>query len=290
MHDGGDAPDLRPILTPGGFVARLAAEVARVRRKGGFLSLLLIDLKAADRTPASPLLLRGIAERLRTRVRIHDVLALREKSVALLMPETNAIEAGRAAERLLRIGNGAEGPWRESGGAATVFGEVEGGGDALMAAAEDALREAGSGKIVRSRALDGRPRLLVVDADVGFAQALAATISDRGWEAHPCGESEEARQRVAEGGYHGMFLDLMLPGSGGINVLRRAMEARPPLPSVLMSGPGAPHPAILEALEFGPVMFVRKPLSSIDLDSALQMLRELLPGAPARSRGRAAPS
>jgi hypothetical protein len=35
----------------------------------------------------------------------------------------------------------------------------------------------------------------------------------------------------------------------------------------------------MEALELGPVVFIRKPISMADLDSALQMFREMLPGA-----------
>lgn len=274
----------RPLLTRLGFVWRLAEEVARTRRTGGFLSLMLVDVRQALSAPAPPALLRAIAERIKGEVRLHDILALRDSDVALLMPETNAMEATRAAERLLQVEPDEQG-WRESAGIATVFGEVEGGGDALMAAAEEALAEAAPGGIVRSRALQGRPRVLVVDDDLTFAQVLAETLSERGWDAYPCSNVEDARQRVLEGAYNGLFIDLMLPGSSGIEMLKRAIAAEPTRPMALMSGSNVDPEAIQAALDHGPVTFIRKPMSSSDLDAALQMFRELLPGAPRRRAG-----
>ena len=41
---------------------------------------------------------------------------------------------------------------------------------------------------------------------------------------------------------------------------------------------------ILDALTLGPVMFIRKPLTHADLDSALAMFRQLVPGIRRRSR------
>jgi CheY-like chemotaxis protein len=261
----------------------MAEEVARVGRKGGFLSLLLIDVKPAADAQAARARLKEVGERLRARVRVHDILAIRDSDVALLMPDTNGAEAASAARRLLRLDEGAQG--RESGGLATVFGEVEGGGEALAAAAEDALRKAPPGKVVADAALDGRPRVLVVDDDVAFAQMLSETISERSWDAHPCSIVEDARQRVLEGSYSGLFIDLMLPGSSGVDILRRAIAAHPRRPAVLMSGYDARQQAILDAFELGPVTFIRKPISSSDLDQALQMFRGLLPGASGRPRG-----
>jgi DNA-binding response OmpR family regulator len=108
---------------------------------------------------------------------------------------------------------------------------------------------------------------------------LAEAISERGWEGHPCTDVQDAHQRVVDGGYHALFVDLVLPGSSGIKLLRHAIAYHPRRPAVLMSGSDAQHEAIIEALELGPVVFIRKPISMTDLDSALQMFREMLPGA-----------
>jgi ActR/RegA family two-component response regulator len=281
----------RPLLDSLAFRFRLEEEVARVRRAGGFLSLAVMRIEAAP-TPsrdAEPRLAR-VARRLRDSVRLHDVLAGHGSNLALLMPETTASEAARAGERLLSLVVEEALPGREtlrqdSAGVATAYGEVEGGGAALLAAAEEALQQAAPGQVLRSRSLDGRPRILVVDDDLVFAQTLADTISERDWEAHPCSDLADARERVKDRSYSGLFIDMVLPGSSGAEILREALAAHPRRPAILMSGYDANRELILEALGMGPVMFVQKPMSSADVDSALQMFRELVPGMVRRGRG-----
>lgn len=282
MHDQDfDPPGVRPLLDSFTFVGRMAAEVARLRRKGSLLSLVLFDVKPAT-DPSASGQLQSLAERLRSRVRLQDVLAMRTSSIAVLMPDTSLVEAARAAERLLHEDRGVPGgsSLAPSAGLATIFGEVEGGYQALVGAAEDALAEAGPGHIARSRVLQGRPRVLVIDDDLAFAQMLAETISERGWEGHPCSDTGDAGQRVLDGSYSALFIDLQLVGASGVKILREALASQPRRPAVLMSGSDTNQQAILDALGLGPVMFVRKPISPAALDSALQMFRDLLPGAP----------
>jgi PleD family two-component response regulator len=290
--DAAPLPSARPLLDTVGLRFRLEEEVARVRRAGGFLSVAVIRIAAGAPSAADG---EGrparVARRLRSSIRLHDVLAWHGPNLALMMPETNGSEAVRAGERLLALVNEAEAiPGQERGGSdsvgvATAYGEVEGGGAALLAAADEALSRAAPGEVVRSQTLEGRPRILVVDDDPVFAQVLAETISERGWEAHPCSEIVDTRQRVNESSYSGLFIDMVLQGVSGVDILRQALAAHPRRPAILMSGHDANHAMILEALGMGPVMFVHKPMSSGDLDSALQMFRELVPGVVRRGRG-----
>jgi ActR/RegA family two-component response regulator len=133
-----------------------------------------------------------------------------------------------------------------------------------------------------SRTLDGRPRILVIDDDATFAETLADSITARGWEGHPCTHAADALERVAEDRYSGLFVDLILRGSSGVDVMRHAFAAKPGRPAVLMSGLDASAGAIFDALALGPATFVRKPLSGPDLDAALDMFRQLLPGTGRR--------
>jgi len=285
MSEMRPAGELRSILDGEALRHRLDEEAARVRRSGGFLSLALFRAVAGPAAPAGSSPLDGLATRLRQAVRLEDVLARHGQDFALLMLDTTANEAARAAERLLGLINkdgDAHSP--ASAGTATAYGEVEGGGAALIAAAEDALREAAPGQFVSSKTMDGRPRLLVVDDDRVFAEALADTIAEREWEAHPCTDVADARQRVLDTSYSGFFIDCVLPTSSGVEILREAMAAHPGRPAVLMSGKDVDPHAILDALTLGPVMFIRKPLTHADLDSALAMFRQLVPGIRRRSR------
>jgi PleD family two-component response regulator len=288
MSEARPAGELRSILDAEALRHRLDEEAARVRRSGGFLSLALFHAVAGPTAPPGSNPLERLATRLRQSVRLEDVLARHEQHFALVMLDTTAGEAARAAERLLGLINteegGAAGHSPASAGTATAYGEVEGGGAALIAAAEDALRAAGPGQFVPSRTMDGRPRLLVVDDDRVFAETLAETIAEREWEAHPCTDVADARQRVLDTSYSGFFIDVVLPQSSGVEILREAMAAHPGRPAVLMSGQDVDPHAILDSLSLGPVMFIRKPLSHADLDAALAMFRQLVPGIRRRRR------
>jgi CheY-like chemotaxis protein len=269
-----------PILDSTGFEARVTQEAARVRRSGGFLSLAMLAAGNGARTEDQS---QVLARKLQLGVRLHDVLGRSGVMVGVLMPDATIAQAAQAAERFVTLCAGVLGSEaKPAAGVATMYGSVEGGAAALLGAAADALEGAAPGNVARSRDLNGRPRILVVDDDVGFATALAETIGEGDWDADPCSDNVDARNRVGVPGYAALFVDLVMPGTNGVELVRRWLTVRPIRPAILMSGHDAQHQAILEALSLGPVMFVGKPVVKQDLETALDMCRQLLPGAAAR--------
>jgi PleD family two-component response regulator len=219
------------------------------------------------------------ALRVRRCMRGQDILGFRSAGELLLaLPDTDLRQARRAAERLL--GEAAKSSPDVSGaaGVATGFGDVEGGCDALLDAAARALEKAPPAAVVCSDAVPG-PRVLVVDDDELFAQLLADIVTDLGWEGEPCSDPIDALHRVREGVYYGLFVDLVLPRLSGVTILREFLAAPVRRPAILMSGADAKSEAVLEAISLGPVMFLGKPPSRQDIESALTMFRALLPGA-----------
>ncbi|HWX23700.1 MAG TPA: response regulator, partial [Vicinamibacteria bacterium] len=153
-----------------------------------------------------------------------------------------------------------------------------------LQAAEEAYGQAGPGEVKPSATLKGQPRVLVVDDDATFAQALADTLQELGWEGHPCSDYRDALERVKSQPYDALFLDVVMPGRSGPEILGESFRRYPKRPAVLMSGQDVDQRAILDALALGPVIFVRKPLSREDIVSALQLFRSLLPGSVRRQR------
>jgi CheY-like chemotaxis protein len=186
-------------------------------------------------------------------------------------------------KRLLPLGQeGLQGP-PAAVGLASVYGQVECGVAALPEAAEEALSATRApGEIRKSDTLTGRPRILVVDDDPTFAAALADSLGEREWEAHPSTDSADAIHRIREGTYCALFVDLVMPNRGGLELLREAMRRNPRPPAVLMSGSEPDRDLVVEALSMGAVTFVSKPIRPADLDTALQLFRALLPGAVRR--------
>lgn len=264
------------------FESKVAVEIARLRRGGGFLTLAYFA--PAPKVEVAPDL-RHIAESLSGEIRIYDTLGLLDSGLALLMPDTTVEEGQSAGRRLLDLTLApAMGRPRLCGGVAGLYGQQEVEASDLLAAAEQAAEEAAPGQVVPSRTLRGCPRVLVVDDDLRFAQALSDAISDRGWEAHPCTTIDDAKQRVARPEYAALFVDLVLVRGSGIDVIRQALASQPKRPVVLMTGYEIDPTTMLDVLELGPVLFVKKPLTGTGLDVAMQMFRDAIPGHPALRR------
>ena len=262
--------------------ARLNQEVARTRRHGGFLSVAAIGFANSASTPDAHERIERVAEILRDGLRIHDVVGWRGwATIVVLMPDSDMSQALHGAERLLNVAAAKSGlpPGRElAAGVATGYGEIEGGAQALLDAAEHALSEAEPGRVRPSDVLKGQPKVLVVDDDWTLALFLAERISEMGWEGNPCTDARDAMERVREASYSALFVDLLMPRTSGLDILRESLAHHPQRPCVLMSGMDDQHQAVMEALSLGPIMFIKKPVSLKDLETALKMFRSRLPG------------
>jgi CheY-like chemotaxis protein len=275
-------PEERPPLLDGlGFHGRIAGELARITRRGGFLSLMVFGSTVREEGEGVRRRLDLLGHLFQDRLRTQDCLGNLGTTLGILMPDTDMRQAVQVAERLLRVASAQSGGGG-SAGLATVYGVLEGGADALLMAAQEAFHSAAAGQAVSSTLLDGRPRVLVVDDDPQFSQALADTITEAGWQADPSTDTADSLERVKGSYYNALFVDLMMPGLSGVDLLRLWLEQKPPRPAVLMSGFDADRGAVLSALSLGPVMFVKKPISQADIDQALRMFRFLLPETPHR--------
>jgi CheY-like chemotaxis protein len=277
-----DWPKAAEMLDRFALKARLNQEVARTRRHGGFLSVAAVGFATATSSPDAHERIERVAEVLREGLRIHDLVGWRGwATIVVVMPDSDMGQALQGAERLLglAIARGGLPPGRDlAGGVATGYGEIEGGAQALLDAAEHALSEADPGTIKPSDLLKGQPKVLVVDDDWNQALLLAETVSDLGWEGNPCTDARDALERVREASYSALFVDLLMPGKNGLDILRESLRHHPARPCVLMSGMDAANERVMEALSLGPIMFIRKPVSRKDLDTALKMFRSRLPG------------
>ena len=74
-----------------------------------------------------------------------------------------------------------------------------------------------------------RPRLLVVDDEVGIRESLSSILQDEGYQVESVASAEEALQRAAAGDVEVVLLDVWLPGIDGLEALSRLQASpRPP--------------------------------------------------------------
>lgn len=81
------------------------------------------------------------------------------------------------------------------------------------------------------------PEILLVEDDPTSRYLLAAMLSEMGYGVTSAASGDEALQFIySEESCDVLFADIVLPGMSGIELARRTHEARPGLPTVLVTG------------------------------------------------------
>ena len=116
-------------------------------------------------------------------------------------------------------------------------------------------------------------RILVVDDEPSVAQVIAEAVQARGDAALVCLDATEAIELLETTKVDGVFMDLVMPGLGGLAALARIRSRHPKLPVVIFSG-HADEDQVREALSLGAVEVVRKPAALTHLTEALARLEQ----------------
>jgi two-component system OmpR family response regulator len=120
---------------------------------------------------------------------------------------------------------------------------------------------------------DGSPvRVLVVDDEASLAEVLASVLRFEGWEVVTAGDGSEAVRAGREFGPDAVLLDVMLPDSDGLEVLRRLREADPNVCVLFLTARDAVEDRVA-GITAGGDDYVTKPFS---LEEVLARLRGLL--------------
>ncbi len=114
-----------------------------------------------------------------------------------------------------------------------------------------------------------RSRVLVVDDDPGMLELMEVYISRQGFQVIGVPSGEDALGTLDDTQPDLVILDLVLPGMGGLDVLRQLKQALPRVPVVMVSGHGQAR-NIVESMRRGASDFLRKPFELEELDRVLQ--------------------
>lgn len=112
-------------------------------------------------------------------------------------------------------------------------------------------------------------RLLVIDDDRAMANLLADFMAAEGFHTHFCVRGDEALERIEVGQFDIAVLDVMLPGMGGFEVLRRLRAAEVKLPIVMLTARGEITDRIV-GLELGADDYLAKPFDPRELAARLR--------------------
>ena len=109
------------------------------------------------------------------------------------------------------------------------------------------------------------PQVLVVDDELDIRTLLQEILSEEGYQVTVAADADEARAAWVDAKPDLVLLDIWMPGTDGITLLREWSEGKPlSCPVVMMSGHGSVETAV-EATRLGAFDFVEKPLSLAEL-------------------------
>jgi DNA-binding NtrC family response regulator len=112
------------------------------------------------------------------------------------------------------------------------------------------------------------PTLLVVDDDRGIRELVRSVAERAGFTATTCPGGSEALAELQQRHFDVATVDLRMPGTGGLDVLRAIRAADIDCQVILMSG-DATVDSVVEAVKLGAIDFLTKPL---DLDRFVGLL------------------
>jgi two-component system, sensor histidine kinase and response regulator len=105
------------------------------------------------------------------------------------------------------------------------------------------------------------PRILVVDDNEHNRDMLSRRLKRQGYAVETASEGKEALEKIADGDFALVLLDVMMPGMSGLDVLRQVRETHSieELPVIMATAKGESHD-IIEALDLQANDYVVKPI------------------------------
>ena len=115
-----------------------------------------------------------------------------------------------------------------------------------------------------------KQRILIIDDEPEICRLVQEILEDEGYIVRTAGSAEQARVAKKEFNPDLALLDIWMPGTDGITLLKEWMDNEAAPPSVvMMSGHGNVETAV-EAIRYGAYDFLEKPLSTAKLMVTVQ--------------------
>lgn len=118
--------------------------------------------------------------------------------------------------------------------------------------------------------------VLVVDDEASLRTLVSRTLKRQGYQVHLAPDGETALAMAREEGFDVVICDVMMPGIGGLETLKRLKQAAPELPVIMASGLPSPE-ARTKSQRLGAYAYVTKPYELVSLCALLEDALESRP-------------
>lgn len=117
-------------------------------------------------------------------------------------------------------------------------------------------------------------KVLLVDDEEEFVTTLAERLELRGIQALVATDGEAALALIEADLPQIVILDIMMPGLGGLEVLKRIKVQNPQLPVILLTGRGSTKEGI-QGMQLGAADYLMKP---IDIEELIKKMQTVIKG------------
>lgn len=112
--------------------------------------------------------------------------------------------------------------------------------------------------------VEHRLKVLIIDDDALVRRSLAVYLIDSGFDVSEAGEANELCKAIENYQPDLVITDLRMPGSDGLEVLRKVRTHQPDLPVIIISGAGSVGD-VVQALRLGASDYLVKPIMDIEV-------------------------
>lgn len=121
--------------------------------------------------------------------------------------------------------------------------------------------------------------ILTIEDDPAIRRGIADALEYAGYEVLQTGDGTEGVHLAIHRQYDLLLLDLVLPGTGGLEILQRVRETRPTLPVIILTARGEERDRV-EGLRKGADDYVVKPFSVKELLARVEAVMRRSPERP----------
>ena len=114
-----------------------------------------------------------------------------------------------------------------------------------------------------------KKRILIVDDDPGMCETLADVLEDKGYIVGTAQDGRTAIEKMKEGQYDIIFIDIMMPGMNGVETLQGIKAVNPDATTIIMTGHSQLEGLVSEALWAGVDGVLYKPF---DVEAVLKII------------------
>ena len=117
-----------------------------------------------------------------------------------------------------------------------------------------------------------KPQILLADDEATFRETFMKVLEEEGFAVTAVSDGREATEAIMKRPYAVAILDIQMPGSDGISVLREVTAVRPQTRVIMVTAYGTVEMAV-EAIKLGACDYVMKP---VNFDEMLTKIRQHL--------------